>query len=75
LVSGQAAEIYVVNSTEPDLAAETKFADMAPNETSNSLGVSPGVPGRYVLIWLTPDLPTAANGEFQGGIFEVKVRL
>jgi serine/threonine protein kinase len=75
LVSGQAAEIYVVNSTEPDLVAETKFADIAPNETSNSLGSSPGVPGRYVLIWLTPDLPTATNGEFQGGIFEVKVRL
>lgn len=75
LVGAQAAEIYVVNSAEPNLATETKFADIAPNETSNSLGVTPGVSGRYVLIWLTPDLPVTASGEFQGGIFEVQVRL
>jgi serine/threonine protein kinase len=75
LVRGQAAEIYVVNSTKPDLATATKFADIAPNETSNSTGTPPGVSGRYVLIWLTPDLPADSNGDFQGGIFEVKVRL
>lgn len=74
-ISGQTAEIYVVNSAEPDLTTETKFADIGPNEISSSLGASPAVSGRYVLIWITPDLPQAASGKFQGGISEVKVRL
>jgi len=75
LLSGNTAEIYVVNSAEPDLAVETKFAYIGPNEISSSLGVSPAVSGRYVLIWLTPDLPKSESGEFQGGISEIKVRL
>lgn len=75
LIGEQTAEIYVVNSAEPDLATETKFADIGPNETSSSLGASPPGSGRYVLIWLTPDLPKSDSGEFQGGISEVKVRL
>jgi hypothetical protein len=75
VISGQKAAIYVVNSTEPDLATQTKFADIGPNESSSSFGASPGVSGRYVLIWLTPDLPVNDTGEFQGGISEVKVRL
>jgi hypothetical protein len=75
LLSGHKAEIYVVNSAEPDLATETKFADVGPNEISSSLGASPAVSGRFVLIWITPDLPRTESGEFQGGVSEVKVRL
>jgi len=75
LLSGNTAEIYVVNSAEPDLATETKFADVGPNEISSSLGASPAVSGRFVLIWITPDLPRTESGEFQGGVSEVKVRL
>jgi hypothetical protein len=33
------------------------------------------VSGRYVLVWLTPDLPESASGDYQGGISEIKVGL
>ncbi len=74
-IAGHTAEIYVLNSPEPDLATETKFADIAPTEVSTSFGTSDSASGRYVLIWITPDLPANDSGEFQGGISEVKVRL
>lgn len=74
-ISGQTAEIYVVNSAEPDLATGTKFGDFLPSEISNSFGVSPAVSGRYVLIWITPELPQSESGNFQGGISEIIVRL
>jgi len=73
--AGHTAEIYVVNSTEPDLATELKFGDTNPNESSSKISVTEPVSGRYILVWLTPDLPEAENGEFQGGISEIKVRL
>jgi hypothetical protein len=74
-VAGLTAEIYVINSAEPDLATESKFADITPTEVSSSFGTSDSVSGRYVLIWITPDLPANDLGEFQGGISEIKVRL
>lgn len=74
-IAGHTAEIYVLNSPEPDFATAAKFADIDPNEASSSIGSPNPVSGRYVLIWLTPDLPTADSGEFQGGISEIKVRL
>lgn len=73
--AGHTVEIYVVNSTEPDLATELKFGDTNPNESSSKISVTEPVSGRYILVWLTPDLPEAENGEFQGGISEIKVRL
>ena len=73
--AGHTAEIYVVNSTEPDFATELKFGDTNPNESSSKISVTEPVSGRYILVWLTPDLPEAENGEFQGGISEIKVRL
>jgi serine/threonine protein kinase len=73
--TGHTAEIYVVNSTEPDFATELKFGDTNPNESSSEVSKSDPVSGRYVLVWLTPDLPTSETGEFQGGISEIKVRL
>ena len=73
--AGHTAEIYVVNSTEPDFATELKFGDTNPNESSSEISSTDPVSGRYVLVWLTPDLPKAESGEFQGGISEIKVRL
>ncbi len=73
--AGHTVEIYVVNSSEPDLATELKFGDTNPNESSSKISVTEPVSGRYILVWLTPDLPEAENGEFQGGISEIKVRL
>ena len=73
--AGHTAEIYVVNSTEPDFATELKFGDTNPNESSSEISSTDPVSGRYVLVWLIPDLPEAESGEFQGGITEIKVRL
>lgn len=73
--AGHTAEIYVVNSTEPDFATEIKFGDTNPNENSSEISSSDSVSGRYVLVWLTPDLPESESGEFQGGIKEIKIRL
>jgi serine/threonine protein kinase len=73
--AGHTAEIYVVNSTEPDFATEIKFGDTNPNESSSEISSSDPVSGRYVLVWLTPDLPESESGEFQGGVSEIKVRL
>jgi len=74
-VSGQTAEVYVLNTPQPDLATAAKFADFDPNEISSSMSTTTAVSGRYVLVWLTPDLPKADSGEFQGGIYEIRVRL
>ena len=73
--AGHTAEIYVVNSTEPDFATELKFGDTNPNESSSEITSTDPVSGRYVLVWLIPDLPEAESGEFQGGLTEIKVRL
>jgi serine/threonine protein kinase len=73
--TGHTAEIYVINSTEPDFATELKFGGTNPNESSSKVSVTEPASGRYVLVWLTPDLPEAESGEFQGGISEIRVRL
>ena len=73
--TGHTAEIYVVDSTEPDFATELKFGDTNPNESSSKVTVTEPTSGRYVLVWLTPDLPESESGDFQGGISEIKVRL
>lgn len=72
---GHSAEIYVTDSREPDFASEIKFGDVDPSSSSSTIKVLNAVSGRYVLIWLTPDLPASDSGEFQGGISEVRVRL
>ena len=72
---GHTAEIYVLNSATPDFATELKFGDADPNQSTSIVSVSEPVTGRYVLVWLTPDLPDSESGEFQGGIAEIKVRL
>jgi serine/threonine protein kinase len=72
---GHSAEIYVVNSAEPDFVTAPKFGDVDPAESSSSVAVSNPVSGRYVLIWLTPDLPKSDTNEYKGGLSEVRVRL
>jgi hypothetical protein len=73
--AGHSAEVYVVNSTEPDFATALKFGDVNPNESSSEVVVDDAVSGRYVLIWLTPDLPSSDSGDYQGGISEIQVQL
>jgi serine/threonine protein kinase len=72
---GHNAEIYVTNSTEPDFASEVKFGDSDPNAVSSEISVTEPVSGRYVLVWLTPDLPESDSGDYQGGISEIEVIL
>ena len=73
--TGHSAEIYVVDSAQLDFATAKKFGDTDPAKSSNEVAVTDPVSGRYVLIWLTPDLPGSDSGKYQGGISEVKVRL
>jgi serine/threonine protein kinase len=72
---GHSAEIYVTNSSEPDFATTLKFGDVDPTESSSEVSATKPVSGRYVLVWLTPELPRSDSGDFQGGISEIKVRL
>lgn len=73
--NGHTAEIYVVNSAEPDFVTAPKFGDVDPADSSSSVAVSNPASGRYVLIWLTPDLPKSDTNEYQGGVSEIRVRL
>jgi serine/threonine protein kinase len=70
---GQTAEIYVTESSEIDFATAIKFGDTTPTEISTEVAGAKAVSGRYVLIWLTPDLPKSATGKYQGGIVQVDV--
>ena len=72
---GHRAEIYVGNSAEPDFATELKFGDTSLSEISSKVSVSVPISGRYVLIWITADLPEIDSGDFQGGISEIRVLL
>lgn len=71
--AGQVAEIYVGDTTAPDFATAAKFGQT--DGSADTASVLPNAPtsGRYVVIWLTPDLPKSKSGKFQGGIAEVKV--
>jgi hypothetical protein len=70
---GQTAEIYVTESPVVDFATAIKFGDTNPNETSSEVTGTKAVTGRYILIWLTPDLPKSATGKYQGGVVQVDV--
>ena len=72
---GHSGEIYVLDSPVPDLVTAPKFGDFDPASSSSSVSVKAAATGRYVLVWLTPDLPKSETDEFQGGISEIKVRL
>jgi hypothetical protein len=72
---GHTAELYVINTPQPNFTTAKKFGDADPSKSTSEISGSDSVSGRYVLIWLTPDLPESESGEFQGGISEIKVRL
>jgi putative peptidoglycan lipid II flippase len=72
---GHSGEIYVIDSPVPDFVTAPKFGDFDPASSSSSVSVKAAATGRYVLVWLTPDLPKSETDEFQGGISEIKVRL
>ena len=71
--SGQSGEIYILDSPTPDLSTATKFGDVDSLTTSSSVSGDSKVSGQYVLIWITPELPQISSGNYQGGIFEVRV--
>lgn len=70
---GHSAEIYVGDSEQPDFATARKFGDSDPASATAKVQSSQPVAGRYVLIWLTPELPGTSDGRFQGGINEIRV--
>ena len=72
---GHSGEIYVIDSPVPDFVTAPKFGDFDPASSSSSIAVKSAATGRYVLVWLIPDLPKSETEEFQGGISEIKVRL
>lgn len=72
---GHSGEIYVIDSPAPDFVTAPKFGDVDPAKSSSAIEVTDAASGRYVLVWLTPDLPKSETDEFQGGISEIKVRL
>jgi serine/threonine protein kinase len=72
---GHSAEVYVIDTPQPNFATAKKFGDNDPSKISSEISSLDSVSGRYVLVWLTPDLPESESGEFQGGISEIKVRL
>ena len=72
---GHSGEIYVIDSPVPDFVTAPKFGDVDPTKSSSAIEVTDAVSGRYVLVWLIPDVPKSETDEFQGGISEIKVRL
>ena len=70
---GQAADIYVTDSPKIDFATANRFGVTNPDEVSSEVTSADSVSGRYVLIWLTPDLPKATSGKYQGGVVQVDV--
>jgi hypothetical protein len=70
---GHSAEVYVGDAAEIDFATARKFGDSDPASASAQIAATQAVSGRYVLIWLTPELPLVSNGRWQGGIAEIRV--
>lgn len=71
--AGHTAQIYVGDSPALDFATAAKFGQT--DGSTNTASVLAGEPtsGRYVAIWLTPDLPKAKSNKFQGGVAEITV--
>ena len=71
--AGHNAEIYVGDTAAPDFATATKFGQTDGSTNTASVLAGESTSGRYVAIWLTPDLPKANSGKFQGGVAEINV--
>jgi len=71
--AGHNSEIYVGETPTPDFATATKIGQTDGSTNTASVLVREPTSGRYVIIWLTPDLPKAKSDKFQGGIAEISV--
>jgi hypothetical protein len=67
------AQIYVGDTTTPDFETAAMIGQTDGLSDVASVVASEPTQGRYVIIWLTPDLPKAQSGRFQGGIAEITV--
>ncbi len=72
---GQLAEVYVTDETNPDLSTTTKLGETKSAQGTSVVKSPRAVPGRYVVVWITPPLPKTTKGDFQGGIAEIQVGL
>lgn len=70
---GHSAEVYIGDSPQVDFATARKFGDSDPASVSTEIVANQAVSGRYVLIWLVPELPSLSDGRYQGGISEIRV--
>lgn len=71
--TGQSAQVYVVDTATPDFATAAKIGEtIQALQTAQVIALKPTT-GRYVVVWLTPDLPELTSGKFQGGIAEITV--
>jgi hypothetical protein len=78
-IGATTAEIYLGNSAAKSTGALSNFSLAGPKATGTGtldFKTSAKATGRYVLIWLTGDLPPDPNqsGHFQGRIYNVVVR-
>jgi serine/threonine protein kinase len=71
--TGQSAEVYVVDTATPDFATAAKIGETAQALETAQVNARQPTTGRYVVVWLTPDLPKLTSGKFQGGIAEITV--
>lgn len=71
--AGHIAEIYVGDTPTPDFATATKIGQTTGTTKTVSVLVREPTSGRYLVVWLTPDLPEAKSSRFQGGIAEINV--
>ncbi|MBV5268171.1 MAG: hypothetical protein JZU67_06670, partial [Burkholderiaceae bacterium] len=71
--AGHTAEVYVGETPTPDFATAAKVGQTDGSTNTASVLVGAPTSGRYVAIWLTPDLPEAKSSKFQGGIAEINV--
>jgi len=71
--AGHNAEIYVGDTPAPDFATAAKIGQIASSTKTATVLAGEPTSGRYVVIWLTPDLPKAKSGKFRGGIAEINI--
>jgi serine/threonine protein kinase len=72
---GQLAEVYVTDDAKPDLTTAEKLGATKSAQGTSVVKSPRAIPGRYVVVWITPPLPKTDKGDFQGGIAEIQVGL
>lgn len=74
-VAGQLADVYLTDSATPDLATAEKLGSTTSTGGTDVVKAPRAISGRYVLVWIKPNLPKNSAGTYQGGIAEIKVGL